>query len=73
MSIPTAVGYVAFLIALGFVIGAVFWAADKRGLLDRTRGTTRLKRRRASRWRRLRRASSRMKRLGRRRAKVVAD
>jgi hypothetical protein len=34
MSISAVIGYVAILIALGFVVGALFWAADKRGLLD---------------------------------------
>jgi hypothetical protein len=31
MSISTAIGYVAILIALGFVLGALPWAADKSG------------------------------------------
>jgi hypothetical protein len=34
MSISVVVGYVAILIAVGFVVSALFWAADKRGLLD---------------------------------------
>jgi hypothetical protein len=34
MSISAVIGYVVILIALGFVVSALFWAADKRGLLD---------------------------------------
>ena len=34
MPISAIVGYIAFLVALGFAISAVFWAADKRGLLS---------------------------------------
>jgi hypothetical protein len=34
MLISAIMGYVAFLITLGFAIAAVFWAADKHGLLD---------------------------------------
>jgi hypothetical protein len=34
MSISSVIGYVAILIALGFAVSALFWAADKYGLLD---------------------------------------
>jgi hypothetical protein len=34
MSISAVIGYVVCLIALGFVVGALFWVADKNGLLD---------------------------------------
>jgi hypothetical protein len=34
MTILAVIGYVAILIALGLVVSALFWAADKYGLLD---------------------------------------
>jgi hypothetical protein len=51
MSISAAVGYAALLVLLGFAVGALFWAADKCGLLDfvKKRRATRVRSHRASR------------------------
>jgi hypothetical protein len=34
MSISAVMGYIVILIALAFVVGTLFWTADKYGLLD---------------------------------------
>jgi hypothetical protein len=49
MSISVVVGYVAILIAPGFAVSALFWAADRRGLLDyvKRRQATRVRHHRA--------------------------